>query len=400
MFYCKRGVSVLAACAVLLTATHLKAIYVRAEIQRVPVDRLIANLERKLAEDPQNIQNHINLGRLHGMAFALKSEELPATKRDGRDEEPWYGYDPKLIPYRHVPAPSAETEQAAKDHLNKALRHYEDALKLNPDSLLARLGYGWLLDRGGEKQKAIEQYRRVIAQAWPTEKEKRMLPLGGRFFTQEAIEYLLPLLDSNVDAAEIQDLRAKLEVVGRVIRPVTPIAVPLRDNVGPAGVYDTTARVRFDADGSGKQREWSWIGPDAGWLVHDSDGNGTIASALQLFGSVTFWLFWDNGYQALSSLDDDGNGEISGTEMNGLAIWWDADRDGVSNPSEVESLEAHGIVALSCRYRPGDGVRFAAVSDEGVRLINGRTRPTYDVILDSPPRILTTNRPDLRLEYR
>ena len=28
-----------------------------------------------------------------------------------------------------------------------------------------------------------------------------------------------------------------------------------------------------------------------------------MTSALQLFGSVTYWMFWDHGYQALATLD-------------------------------------------------------------------------------------------------
>jgi hypothetical protein len=63
-------------------------------------------------------------------------------------------------------------------------------------------------------------------------------------------------------------------------------------------ILDPRERVRFDADGSGP-RDWTWITPEAGWLVHDADGAGTIDSALQLFGSVTFWLFWSNGYEPM-----------------------------------------------------------------------------------------------------
>jgi len=36
-------------------------------------------------------------------------------------------------------------------------------------------------------------------------------------------------------------------------------------------LVELRARVRFDADGSALDREWSWITPDAGWLVYDHD---------------------------------------------------------------------------------------------------------------------------------
>jgi hypothetical protein len=147
--------------------------------------------------------------------------------------------------------------------------------------------------------------------------------------------------------------------------------------------------VRFDADGSGSQRQWSWIAPDAGWLVYDARGNGAITSALQLFGSVTFWLFWGNGYEALGALDDNADGELTGTELQHLGIWHDRNRNGLSEAGEVRPLAEHGIIALSCRFAEGDGSRFAAFSESGARLSDGRTRPTYDVILRSTTPALT-----------
>ena len=46
----------------------------------VPIDRLVANLERELKTDPANVQTIINLARLHAMAFALKIDEFPAAQ--------------------------------------------------------------------------------------------------------------------------------------------------------------------------------------------------------------------------------------------------------------------------------------------------------------------------------
>ena len=70
---------------VLLTATvHLTAIYATMDTRLVPIDRLVANLERELKTDPANVQTTINLARLHAMAFALKTDEFtaPAVKPD------------------------------------------------------------------------------------------------------------------------------------------------------------------------------------------------------------------------------------------------------------------------------------------------------------------------------
>jgi hypothetical protein len=205
--------------------------------------------------------------------------------------------------------------------------------------------------------------------------------LGQRFFTSEAAERLIPLLDPKPNAEEIADLRKRVAQLDRVPRPITPIAIPLRDDVEAADIVDLDARVRFDADGSGHRRQWTWISADAAWLVYDADGRGEISSALQWFGEVSFWLFWQNGYEALSALDDDGDSELRGEELRYLKIWQDRNRNGSSDRGEVETLRQHGITALSCRFSKGDGLLTAALSQPGVRLESGRTRPTYDVIL-------------------
>jgi hypothetical protein len=69
-----------------------------------------------------------------------------------------------------------------------------------------------------------------------------------------------------------------------------------------------------------------------------------------MFGNVTFWLFWETGYDALTSLDDNGDGVLTGDDLKGLAIWHDANGNGICDPGEVKPLSEYGIVALSCRF--------------------------------------------------
>ena len=96
-----------------------------------------------------------------------------------------------------------------------------------------------------------------------------------------------------------------------------------------------------------------------------------------MFGSVTFWIFWKNGYEALSALDDNGNGVVTGHELEGLA----QNSNGVSDPGEVRTVESWGIQALSCHYcRHPAGIVF---SPRGVVFHGGTTRPTYDWIAPS-----------------
>jgi hypothetical protein len=364
-------------------AMPLLSEYAAVDIRRVPVARLVENFERQLKTDPDDVSAIVNLARLHGMAYALKNENVEAVRHRSGSEEPWYGYplERKHIPYEEKQASSPEAQRRAEVHLSAAIANYRRALELDPKNLLARLGYAWMLDKSGKKSEAIPEYRRVIAEAWPIEQTGKAVSLATPFFTQEAADYLVPLLDKRRDAAEIDDLRRKRQKIGGFPRAITPIAIPLSDGRSADHLIDSTARVPFDADGSGLKRRWTWISPDAGWLVYDAAGTSEITSALQLFGNVTFWLFWKNGYQALASLDDDANGELTGPELRHLAIWHDVDGDGRSDPGEVKPLSAYGIVALSCEWVDGDGARVAAVSPRGVRFSDGHARPTYDVIL-------------------
>ncbi len=373
----------------LVLSAQAGAIFAPRESKRVPIDRLVANLERRVAANPKDVQAIVNLARLHAMAYALKVDDFPAVEAPGSgDDVPFYAPRSPQAPDAVRPAPDAGHAARAAQHLKAAIRHYEAALKLAPDNITARLGYGWVLEQSGNKAAAIREYREVVAQAWPTEQNVKALMPSQRFLTQEAIDYLLPLLDPAKDAAEIKDLMAKQDVMRSRPRAVTPVAIPLVDDLRVANVIDMRARVRFDADGSGLDREWTWITPKAGWLVYDADG-GRITSALQLFGNVSFWLFWTNGYEPMRALDDNDDGELAGEELKHLAVWNDSNSNGISDPGELASLSSHGIVALSCEYEDGDGANVAARSISGVRLTDGRTRPTYDVILHRAASTLT-----------
>jgi tetratricopeptide (TPR) repeat protein len=316
------------------------------------------------------------------MAYALKSDTAQVLKkREGNGA--WFGYEPRHVPFSVKPTDDAKLQAEAKQHLQMAITWYEKAVKQAPENLSAQLGLAWCVEQSGDKKQAIELYREVIKKAWEKEKDMKMAGLGWHSITGEAGGYLMPLLDADKDKVEIAEIKARSEQLARLPRPITPIAVPLRDGLTVEQLVDRSARVRFDADGSGVEKSWTWITPDAGWLVFDPQQSGQVTSALQMFGNVSFWLFWDNGYQALASLDDNGDGVLSGAELKGLAIWHDANGNGRCDPGEVRPLSAYGIVSLSCRHQAtGGDKRMAAYSPEGVRFTNGKSRPTYDIILE------------------
>lgn len=366
------------ALAGLVLAASVEAMYMRPDIEEVPIERLIANLGEKVKAKPDDAALLFNLARTHAMAYASKAQTAQVW-RGKAERGPWFGYEPRHVPYQVADAPNDAAREAAKKHLATAIQLHQKVLKLKPDHLAAQLGCGWLLEQAGKTDEAVAQYRKTIEKAWETESKLRGGRLGGRYVTAEAAGYLIPLLDAEKDKAEIATLGERSDRLNRLPRPITPIAVPLRDGLAARDLVDPNAAVAFDADGTGLRRRWTWLTPQAAWLVLDRRGSGQVASALQLLGSASFNLFWDSGYDALAALDDDGDGRLAGGELRGLALWHDADGDGVSGPDEVRSLAHWGIVALSCRHQTGqDGV---IVSPRGVTFRNGTTRPTYDVIL-------------------
>ena len=161
---------------------------------------------------------------------------------------------------------------------------------------------------------------------------------------------------------------------------MTPILVSLNPDLPFEKLVDRSAAVTFDLDGSGLPRKYQWITPNAAWLVYDHNGSGRITSGLQLFGSVTFWIFWQNGYDALAVLDNDRNGILEDSELQNLSLWRDANSDGHSDPGEVRPLHEYGIVQLKTNATNSTGILSHPA---GATLYDNSTLPTYDWIAQS-----------------
>ncbi len=366
---------------VLGVAAAVHGMFIRPDLVNIPVPRLINNLEQLVQQKPKDASLRFNLARAHAMAFALKTDTATVWKGK-EDRGVWFGFTPSAVPFKVQKTDDPAKKQAAAMHLDQALKLYQEVIELTPDNLAARLGHAWLEDQAGKKMEAIREYRDVIERAWAQEGKRTSGPLGGNFITAEAAGYLIPLLNKEKDRDEIAKLQTRIAHLQKLPRPVTPLVIPLRDGLGPQDLLNPAARVRFDADGSGLQRQWTWITRDAAWLVYDPQGRGQVTSALQLFGNVTFWLFWEDGYQALSVLDDNHDGFLSGHELDGLALWRDANGNGVCEPGEVQPLAAWGIVKLSCRaVRGGPGPDCTAHAPAGVWFRDGTVRPTFDLLL-------------------
>jgi tetratricopeptide (TPR) repeat protein len=385
-----RVARIVAGSMLVLLSTTLAAIPAPVDVENVPVARVVANLERQVGERPNDADLRVNLARVHAMAYAEKVTTIPsATVRGGSITIVPYvgGLVPEFRPFEVKPSTDPKVTAIAREHLTKAIARYREALEIAPSNQIAKLGLGWTLIQTGDTAEAIRTLRELVAQSQAKDQRDPFVVAGFRSLTEEAIRYLVPLLDPMRDRAEIDRLRATEKELSLILRPVTPIVVPVADGISAQDIVDPHASVAFDLDGSALPRRWTWIRPTAAWLVFDKHGRGSITSGLQLFGSVTFWMFWRQGYDALRSLDDDGDGQIAGTELTGLALWHDQNSDGRSDRGEVRSVRVWDIVALSCQYgHDASHPHEIAMSPRGVTFRNGTTRPTFDLVLHPASR--------------
>lgn len=195
--YCQRvaWVSIIG-CAWL--ASPVAAIYLRPDLEKVPVERLAKNLQDAIEKNPKDAKAVLNLARLHAMAYSLRSDTVEVNKRT--PGEVWFGFEPPLVPFRNIQKTDDMNRlKAAQVHLEQAIKLYEQVLKLIPEDLHAQLGFGWLLAQAGKKTEAVAVLRKTIDKAWEKEKDLMALGLGGHTFTAEGADYLIPLLDPEKD---------------------------------------------------------------------------------------------------------------------------------------------------------------------------------------------------------
>src|SRR5713101_4411142 len=130
---------------------------------------------------------------------------------------------------------------------------------------------------------------------------------------------------------------------------ISPIVLDLdRDGVETVSTADG---VPFDYDGDGSRERSGWVGSDDGLLVWDRNGNGQIDNGSELFGNRTPLRGGGvaaNGFAALASWDDSGDGRIDANDIlwSSLRVWRDRNGDGLSTPDEITFLSDLGITAI------------------------------------------------------
>jgi hypothetical protein len=112
----------------------------------------------------------------------------------------------------------------------------------------------------------------------------------------------------------------------------------------------------FDLDGVGGCITTDWPAASTPWLALDRDGNGTIDSGRELFGSGTRLRSGErapHGFAALAELDDDGNGRIDAADaaFAQLLLWGDDDGDRRSTFAEAQPVSHYRVLSIDLGYR-------------------------------------------------
>jgi hypothetical protein len=340
------------------------------ELRDVPVPRLLRNSEREAGARP-NAPNLAVVARLHTFAAAA-------------------GGQPQ--------------QQGA--HLAAAVRAYQAAIAVDPRALYqhglayalgeaARIGVPELGTPDELRARAARARAAAVAGA-------RAEPASTQPFPSLAEQIAL-----EAAAAEGENGKADKTKQKKPPKRRKPPKQPPRPDWDTSPVIFGDARavedlvdpdprhaVRFDLGGDRRERRWPWLRPSTSILVWDPAHAGRIGSARQLFGSVTWWLFWPDGYRALAALDDDGDGALTGAELDGLGVWRDANGNGVSDAGEVEpAREAIARIAV----RPdgaGAGVSLGRVlgNARGVVTRDGRVLPSFDWLVAPLPETSAARR--------
>jgi hypothetical protein len=443
----KTNHKILIALLLLMYCNISQAKFLRPE--PVPVDRLISNAAAYVREHPRDANGYYILARINYLAFANKSEEVPAFN-EGRDIPPkiaesWqtagFSFDRELreraaqVVTRQMGFSSPDfippnrkeefnnlynkklnelrrqhwleeqyNQSELLRHLIAAFDNFKRAIELDPKNGLYHLGFASLLEQYVEYirtidlrvipveiqnillDRAAEAYYTAYELSIKTDMKNETIPLAGlqSLTAYEAGNAYIRLMESKYNISEEQkkrlnEIKENIKKLNKLpMGAITPLIFSLETVAYASELLERNLQVRFDLDGDGAPELRPWVKPTTGILVWNQDGKGEIASGRQLFGSVTWWLFFKDGYHALDCLDDNRDGALSSSELTGISAWFDTNSNGKSEKTEIKTLEELGIVSISTKSTETEN--GWPTNKTGITLMSGKTIPTYDWI--------------------
>lgn len=137
-------------------------------------------------------------------------------------------------------------------------------------------------------------------------------------------------------------------------------ATPLILDLNGDGVHTTTLDkgVVFDIQGNGQPVQTAWVDATDGLLALDLNNDGVINNGTELFGDSTRLGSVNkaqDGFQALAQYDGNHDGVIDGLDavFANLKVWVDANQNGMSEASELNTLAQLGVQSLQLAATPG-----------------------------------------------
>jgi hypothetical protein len=217
--------------------------------------------------------------------------------------------------------------------------------------------------------------------------------LGPYFKGGSGIQYVTFDAACNLSLSNEAFFVANKQCLGMWTQTASPISLI----IGPGDEVDgrvILTQFPLNPAKSGMWYQWR-ASARAPLLVYDPGHKGEIASAHQLFGEWTFGgkriaahrqdsladihdgmqVAWNNGFEALATLDANGDEKISDVELEPLGLWFDENRDGVSQKGEVRTLAQEGITTLFFKPDRQNGrTRSIYVTHGYERVVDGSTQ--------------------------
>ena len=179
-----------------------------------------------------------------------------------------------------------------------------------------------------------------------------------------------------------------------------PQCSPIVINFADGGYRLTGANspVLFDMSGSGHPRliGWTAAGEDEAFLWLDRNHNHRVTGGAELFGNFTplqNGYLAKNGFEALAEFDANHDGVIDNQDpiWSQLMLWRDLNHNGISEPNEIEPLDASDVTAIDLhdhwtgRYDSwGNAFRYESlISIKNPSGHAARRQPVYDIFFVS-----------------